>query len=244
MRSSVSFFASLFAFSALVASVALHAQAQDQSQSQSNTGQPAGIGTYTVVDPLAGVRYDNRFDLSVGLAYDHMKAGPTLLQGSNLGGLDVMGSYWFSKNWAVEGSARAYYGTSGAGPNSIQPGGIQGPVVSQYFLTAGPEWLGPHNKHGALIAHVLVGGAYFDSHLDSLTPQDVDFYPNQVALAAAFGGHFDLNRSAHWVFRVTPDALFTRYNANYATPTTPIGARTNWNFGISVGVEYKFKKKR
>jgi hypothetical protein len=242
MRSSVSFFASLFAFAALVASVALHAQAQDQSQSQSTTGQPAGIGTYTVVDPLAGVRYDNRFDLSVGLAYDHMKAGPTLLQGSNLGGLDVMGSYWFSKNWAVEGNARAYYGTSGAGPNSIQPGGIQGPVVSQYFFTAGPEWLGPHNKHGALIAHVLVGGVYGDFQQDLLgaSPALVDFYNNQVAPAAIIGGHMDLNRSAHWVFRITPDAVLTHYSTQYAPRTSQF----DLNFAISVGVEYKFKKKR
>jgi hypothetical protein len=246
MRSSVSFFASLFAFAALVASVALHAQAQDQSQSQSQsqstTGQPAGVGTYTVVDPLAGVRYDNRFDISLGLAYDHMKAGPTLLQGSNLGGLDVMGSYWFSKNWAVEGSGRAYYGTSGAGPNSIQQGGIQGPVVSQYFFTAGPEWLGPHNKHGALIAHVLVGGVYGDFQQDLLgaSPALVDFYNNQVAPAAIIGGHMDLNRSAHWVFRITPDAVLTHYSTQYA----PRKSQFDLNFAISVGVEYKFKKKR
>jgi hypothetical protein len=242
MRSSVSFFASLFAFAALVASVALHAQAQDQSQSQSTTGQPAGNGTYTAVDPLSGVRYDNRFDISVGLAYDHMKAGPTLLQGSNLGGLDVMGSYWFSKNWAVEGSGRAYYGTSGAGPNSIQPGGIQGPVVSQYFFTAGPEWLGPHNKHGALIAHVLVGGVYGDFQHDLLgaSPAQVDFYNNQVAPAAIIGGHMDLNRSAHWVFRITPDAVLTHYSTQYAPRTSQF----DLNFAISVGVEYKFKKKR
>ena len=32
------------------------------------------------VDPLAKVRYDNRYDMSLGFAYDHMKAGPTLLQ--------------------------------------------------------------------------------------------------------------------------------------------------------------------
>ena len=33
--------------------------------------------------------YDNRYDVSVGMAYDHIKAGPNLLQGSNLGGLDL-----------------------------------------------------------------------------------------------------------------------------------------------------------
>jgi hypothetical protein len=235
MRSSVRFFASLFAFAAVVVPTGLRAQAP----AQSTTGQTNSNGTYVVVDPLAGVRYDNRYDLSVGLGYDHMKAGPTLLEGSNLGGLDLSGSYWFSKRWAVEGSGRGYYGTSGAGANTV---GIRGPVVSQYFFTGGPEWLGPHNKHGDLIAHVLVGGVYgkFEQDLLGYSPAVVDFYNDQVAPAAIIGGHMDLNRSAHWVFRITPDAVMTHYSTNYAPRTSQFDV----NFAISVGVEYKFNKKR
>ena len=77
------------------------------SQQAPETGQPAQTpeyGVYMAVDPLAKVRYDNRYDLSVGMAYDHMKAGPNLLQGSNLGGLDVSGSYWLTRNWGIEAS--------------------------------------------------------------------------------------------------------------------------------------------
>jgi len=235
MRSSVRFFASLFAFAALAVPAALHAQAV----AQSTTGQTNANGTYVVVDPLAGVHYDNRYDISLGLGYDHMKAGPTLLEGANLGGLDVSGSYWFSRNWAVEGSGRGYYGTSGAGANTV---GIKGPVVSQYFFTGGPEWLGPHNKHGALIAHVLVGGVYgkFEQDLLGYSPAVVDFYNDQLSPAAIIGGHMDLNRSARWVFRITPDAVMTHYSTNYAPKTSQFDV----NFAISVGVEYKFKKKR
>jgi hypothetical protein len=59
-------------------------------------------------------------------------------------------------------------------------------------------------------------------------------------LAAIIGGHMDLNRSAHWVFRITPDAVVTRYSINYGNKIT----QTDVNFAISVGVQYKFKKKR
>ena len=233
MRLPVRFSASLLAVAALALVAGTRAQAQ------STASPTAGNGTYIAVDPLAGVRYDNRFDLSLGMAYDHMKAGPTLLQGSNLGGLDLTGSYWFSKHWAVEGTGRGYLGTSGAAPNDLS---IKGPFVSQYIFAAGPEFLGPHNKHGALIAHVLVGGAYgnFTQDLRGNPPSTVDFYYNQLAPAAVMGGHFDLNRSAHWVFRVTPDAIWTRYSTNY----TPKVTQNDINFAISVGVEYKFKKKR
>jgi hypothetical protein len=181
------------------------------------------------------------------MAYDHMKAGPEALQGSNLGGLDLSGSYWFSKHWAVEGSGRYYLGTSGVGNVNTSSIDIKGPFVSEVFFVGGPEWLGPHNKHGALIAHVLVGGVYgnFEQDLRQYTPQQVGFYNDQFAPAAIIGGHMDLNRSAHWVFRVTPDAVLTRYKTTYK-PTAYIGAGrfNDVNFAISVGIEYKFHKKR
>jgi hypothetical protein len=197
-------------------------------------------GRYISIDPLALVRYDNKFDVSVGMAYDHMKAGPNLLQGSNLGGLDVSGSMWLSKHWAVEASGRGYLGTSGAAPNA--PNNIKGPFIQEYFFTAGPEWLGPHNKHGAILAHALVGGVdgMFEKALHGQSPSVVGFYNDQLALAAIVGGHFDLNRSARWVFRITPDAVITRYGINYGNKIT----QTDVNFAISVGVQYKFKKKR
>jgi hypothetical protein len=222
-----------------VAVAALALCAGTLAHAQNTAAQTAPNGTYIAIDPLAGVRYDNRYDVSLGLAYDHMKAGPTLLQGSNLGGLDATGSFWLSKHWAVEGTGRGYFGTSGAAPNNDS---IKGPFVSEYFFTGGAEWLGPHNKHGAMIAHAMFGGVYgnFEQDLRGKPPSDVDFYNDQVAPAAIVGGHFDLNRSARWVFRITPDAVITRYKINYGNKATS----TDVNFAISVGIEYKFKKKR
>jgi len=222
-------------------------QAQSSSSSsnqpvvpQNTPSEPAGNGRYISIDPLARVRYDNRYDLSLGMAYDHMKAGPNLLQGSNLGGLDLTGSMWLSKHWGVQGTGRGYVGTSGAAPNA--PYNIKGPFVSEYYFAAGPEWLGPHNKHGAILAHVLVGGVYgkFQQDLLGQSPSVVGFYNDQVAPAAIIGGHFDLNRSAHWVFRITPDAIVKRYSINYGNKIT----QTDVNFGISVGLEYKFTSKK
>jgi hypothetical protein len=238
MRFQARFIASLLTVAALALC------AGNRAQAQSTAAQTAGNGTYVVVDPLAAVRYNNRYDVSLGFAYDHMKAGPTLLQGANLGGLDASGSYWLTRHWGVEGNGRVYLGTSGAGINHDEPtgGAIKGPFVSEYFFVGGPEWLGPHNKHGALIAHALVGGVYGNFQKDLLgnPPSTVDFYNNQIALAAIIGGHMDLNRSAHWVFRITPDAVMTHYGINYP----PNNKQFDVNFAISVGLEYKFKKKR
>ena len=237
MRLSVSHTAALVAVAALALSFASRALAQ------STAAPTAGNGTYIASDPLANVRYDNRFDLSLGAAYGHIHAGPVALQGANLGGLDLSASYWFSKHWALEGSGRGYLGTSGVA--NVQANTIKGPFVSQYLFVAGPEWLGPHNKHGDIMLHVLGGGAHFLSHDWPETPAQVGFYYNQTAPAVVFGGHIDLNRTPRWVFRITPDALYTHYSTNFAPNAfTPAGSFNNWNFGISVGVQYKFKTKR
>lgn len=189
-------------------------------------------------DPLAKVRYDNRYDLSLGMAYDHMKAGPNLLQGANLGGLDLEGSYWLTRNWGIQASGRAYVGTSGTAPNS--PNNIKGPMVKQYFFVGGAEWLGPHNKHGAMIAHAMFGGVYGDFEKDLLgqSPSKFAFYNNQFAPAAIIGGHIDLNRSEHWAFRITTDAVMTHYSINYS----PYTSQYDVNFAISVGAQYKFTR--
>jgi hypothetical protein len=250
MRLPVRFSVSIVAVALLAASAGTGTIQAQSSASQSSSSQSApvqaapaqttGNGRYISIDPLAQVRYDNRFDVSLGMAYDHMKAGPNLLQGSNLGGLDLSGSMWLSKHWALEGSGRGYLGTSGAAPNA--PYNIKGPFVQEYLFTGGPEWLGPHNKHGAMLAHVLVGGVdgMFEKDLLGQSPSVVGFYNNQLAPAAIVGGHFDLNRSARWVFRITPDAVMTWYSTNYGNKIT----QWDVNFAISVGVEYKFKKKR
>lgn len=232
---------------------------QSNGQSSSSQSQPtqaptqqgadsqnSNYGVYISVDPLSNVRYDNRYDVSVGMAYDHMKAGPSLLQGANLGGLDGDASFWLTRNWGIEGSGRAYVGTSGTAPNDKNGNGgdLQGPVVKQYFFVGGVEWLGPHNKHGAMMAHAMFGGVdgNFQKDLLGVAPAYFDFYYNQIAPAAIVGGSIDLNRSQHWVFRINPDAIMTHYTFSDAPIANASYSQFDVNFAISVGLDYKFTK--
>jgi hypothetical protein len=224
------------------------AQAPSPSGSgQSSSSQSAPVQTpttvpepsYIAIDPLANVRYDNRYDLSLTMAYAHIKAGPNLLQGANLGGLNLEGSYWLTRRFGLEGTGRTYMGTSGAAPNPLQ---INGPFVAEYIFAGGIEYLGPHNKHGALIAHVMGGGAYgkFQQDLRGNPTSAVGFYYDQVAPAVVMGGHFELNRSPRWVFRITTDAILTDYAINWG----PKNRQIDINAAVSVGLEYRFKKTR
>lgn len=253
MRLSVGFVIVAAALLAAGGGVRAAAQAGSSSSQTAPAQAPevAPAPAYIAIDPLAGVRYDNKWDVSVELAYDHFKAGPNLLQGANLGGLNISGSRYLAKRWRLEGTFRPYVGNSGAAPNTFldsngSPDSIQGPFVAQYMFAAGPEWLGPHNKHGALIAHVLAGGTYgdFQHDLRGQPTSLVGFYYNQVAPLLIMGGHFDLNRSSHWVFRMTPDAILTDYSTNWGQKNRQIDI----NAAFSVGLEYKFlprnKKKK
>jgi len=220
---------------------------QTAPSSSSSKSEQIVNGGYVPTNPLAGVNYNNKYDLYLGMAYDHMKAGPTLVQGSHLGGLDLTGTRWFSRHWGVQGSGRAYIGTSGAGVNSLPSGGtLKGPAVKQYFFLGGAEYLGPHNQHGAMMAHLLVGGVYgnFQKDLLGLPPAKFDFYYNQVAPAAILGGSFDLNRSPRWVFRVVPEAVMTHYTYSNAPYSSQRFGQFDVNFAISVGMQYKFKSLR
>jgi hypothetical protein len=234
--------ASTLLLTALVAPATI-AMAQNGDQSQSPT-----VGKYISTDPLAGVRYDNRYDVSLGAAYVRFMPGPNSVYGSDIGGLDGAGSFWLTRNLGIEGNVRYYLGTAGAPVNAYH---INGPFVSQTIFVGGPEWLGPHNKHGAFIAHALFGGAYgnFDQNLRGVPTSNLGFYANGLAPAGVLGGHIDLNRSPRWVFRISPDCLWTRYKTVASTDPAypdkvPIGSFNNFNFAISVGMEYKFKAKR
>lgn len=180
---------------------------------------------------LSGVSYNNRYEVYGGVAYSHFDAGPSLLQGANLGGVDIEGARFFTRKWAADASIRAYLGTSGAAPNDL---GINGPAVSEYMALAGPQYRLASNEHASLSLHALFGGTYgdFEGGLGSVQPRLVGFYNNQIAFASAIGGTIDLNRSPRLAFRIEPEALLTDFSSNGQSDFKE-------QFGISIGLVYR-----
>jgi hypothetical protein len=198
------------------------------------SGNVIGAQTTPVVAPndsLANVKYDYKWELYGGVAYSHFDAGPTLVQGANLGGFDIQAARFLTHRWALAGNARGYYGTSGAIPN---PFDIHGPFVSEHVFIGGPEFRGPSNEHGSFTVHALVGGAYgsFESALGGRNPDLLGFFHDQFTFASALGGSIDLNRSPRLAFRISPDAVLTDYG----------GAGLKEQFAISVGLVYRLGK--
>lgn len=185
---------------------------------------------------LSTVTYNNRFEAYGGLAYSHFNAGPSLLQGANLGGLDLQGAWFLTHKWAAAANVRGYAGTSGAAPNIY---GIKGPFVSEFMVLGGPEYRVASNQHASLTLHALAGGSYgyFSSDLKDgslkIKPGVVGFYDDQFAFGSAIGGSIDLNRSPRLAFRISPDAILTDYSSSGKSDFKE-------QFGLSVGLIYRF----
>ncbi len=182
-------------------------------------------------DSLANVKYDYKWEVYGGAAYSHFDAGPTLVQGANLGGFDIQGARFLTHRWAVAANARGYYGTSGVVAN---PYDIQGPFVSEHMFVGGPEYRSLSNEHASMTFHALVGGAYgnFESAIDGRNPDLLGLFHNQFTFASALGGSIDLNRSPRLAFRISPDAILTNYGS----------AGIKEQFAISVGLVYRLGK--
>jgi hypothetical protein len=184
-------------------------------------------------ETLKPLDYRNKYDIYGGFASSHFNAGPALIPGANLGGLDVQGTMWLKTRYGVTANVRGYFGTTGVVPN---PYGIHGPFIYETLYMGGPSIRGPRNEHAALNFHALVGGSYgvFNSAIDQgLTGPNLGLFNNGFALATALGGSLDLNRSPKFALRLSPDYMLTRF-----------GGVSQNEFAISVGVLYRLSKSR
>lgn len=184
-------------------------------------------------ETLSGVKYDNKYEIYGGPAYTHFNPGPSLVGGENMGGFDIQGTRWLTGRYGVTANLRGYYGTQGVVPNDLN---IRGPFIIQHQFLGGATMRGVENEHIAIDFHALVGGSYgfFSSALNKgVSPQSLGLFPNGVVLAGAFGASLDLNRSSQVALRISPDYLQTRF-----------GGHPQNEFAVSVGILYRFAKKR
>lgn len=201
-------------------------------------------------ETLSAVRYDNKYEIYGGAGFSHFKAGPQLAAGANLGGFDVQGTYWLTGRLGATANLRGYYGTQGVNPN---PYGVSGPFVFEHLFLGGATYRLIAREHASLNAHAMVGGSdgVFSHALGhdpanpsyTVQPRDVGMYNDGLGLATTIGGSLDLNRSPRLALRISPDWIMTRY-AGYGTPSNVPSAfvtRSQNEFGISVGILYRFK---
>jgi len=181
--------------------------------------------TNTGIDEPTPVRYNNEFEVYGGLNLMTFTAG-NLPHRANLGGGELLGTWWATHHLGVGLEGRAEAGTTQATPTITYF-----PLVQQYMGLAGAQWRGPRNQQFALNypGNGGVSDGIFSSSLHGAKPQTVGLFPDAVKPIGALGISVDWNRSAHWAIRITPDCYLTHF-----------GNEWEQTFGIGLGVIYRF----
>ncbi|HTD96744.1 MAG TPA: hypothetical protein VK627_07430 [Edaphobacter sp.] len=187
--------------------------------------------------PAAPVTYNNRYEVYGGLSFMNFQAGQSLPKRMNLGGGEVLGTYWVTKNLGVGADYRLEAGTTPVFPNTFN---VNRPLVYMNIGMLGAQYRGPKNQHAALNYHAYFGVAsgVFDSGLAHVPTTPINFQPtiglytNRTKPIAALGVSLDFNRSKNFAIRLSPDLILEHF-----------GSETRQFFAISGGVVYRFGKR-
>ena len=195
-----------------------------------------------------GPKYDNRWEIYGGLNFMNGQAGQALPKRYNMGGGELMGTYWLGSAKVKKLGIIADY-RIGAGTTPVLSPYYNRVLISQNIFSGGAEYRGPKNRYVAIDFHALAGATYgiFDNAVKNYPggspaaacptqqtyPQvsNLGLYCNHLAPWGAAGGSIDFNDSAKLAFRLSPDMVFEHF-----------GTETREFFAISLGAMYRFGK--
>jgi hypothetical protein len=228
----------------LMASLLMAGTAQGWAQ-----GTVASQQTPTTV-PIAGskialaapVTYDNKYEIFGGLNFQNFQAGQSLPRRMNLGGGEILGTYWlpfdipFLRNLGVGADYRIDAGTTPVFANAF--------VNNRPLVYLNTGMLGGQyrtrlkNQYAAVNLHAYAGVSHgtFTYSTKDVPPQylpTVGLYTNRTKPIAALGGSIDFNLSKRMAIRVSPDLILEHF-----------GTETREFVAVSGGVIYRFGKKK
>jgi hypothetical protein len=236
-----------------VASAQTPTPAGTDSQSSSQAPAPvAAPGTVAVtrataaaLAPYTGPKYDNRWEVYGGLNFMNDQAGQNTPVRFNMGGAEVMGTYWLTNKLGIAADGRF-----GAGTTPVVSPFYNRVVAMETIGSGGIQYRGPKNRYAAVDFHALAGAVYGDysyavNHYPggspvSACPADqgagqqgnLGLYCNHIAPYGAVGASIDFNESAKIAIRLQPDLIFEH-----------LGTELREYVAISAGVVYRLGKR-
>ena len=195
---------------------------------QTTQTSPSPTAKKSKIGPAAPVTYDNKWEIYGGINYMNCQAGQNLPKLMNLGGGELLGTYWLTPKWGLGAEWRGEWGTTPVKPNTVFNGRA---LASLNGGLVGAQYRGPKNQYAALNYHAYFGAMYgkFDYTAD---PTTLGMYTNRTKPMAALGGSVDINRSKNWAIRLSPDLILEHF-----------GSETREFFAISGGVVYRIGKR-
>jgi hypothetical protein len=220
--------------------------AQAQTSSTDTATQPVKASGLGKIGPAAPVTYDNRYEIYGGLNFMNFQAGQNLPKRMNMGGGELLGTYWLTRRLGLAADYRFEAGTTpvlangGVAPPTGNGGsGINNrPLVYMNIGMLGVQYRGPKNQYVALNYHAYGGVAsgIFSYSLEDADPSRIHLtglYGDSIKPIAALGASLDFNHSKNWAIRLSPDLILEHF-----------GSETREFFAVSGGVVYRFNNKK
>ena len=210
------------------------AQAQTSQSAQPPAVQTTAAGRAKLA-AASIASYDNKYEVFGGLNFLNGQAGQTLPKRYNLGGGDVMGTYWLTSKLGAAADYRIDAGTT-----PVLSPYYNRVLVTQQIVMGGVQYRGPKGRYAAVDYHALAGITHgvFDSAIKGypggspVTAAQVGLYPNKTALNVALGASVDFNYSRNLAVRVQPDLILERF-----------GTELREFVSVSGGVVYRFGRR-
>ena len=152
----------------------------------------------------APVTYDNKYEIYGGINFMNFQAGQHLPKRMNLGGGELLGTYWLSTKFLRDLGRAEYRGEAGTTPVFAKPNGFRTidsrPLVYMNMGMVGAQYRGPKNQYAALNYHGLCRRVARDVRLHARRTagsadwsQVTGLYSNRTKPMVALGGSVDFN---------------------------------------------------
>jgi hypothetical protein len=218
--------------------VALQAQVTHRTRRESSANRKARIAR-TIAET-----YGHRYEVGGGGGYLRFQSG-SLLQKNNEVTFWMTGTYFLNPKLGIIGDVRGMYGNAKIG--NTAPSFLPfNPQISEYPFMGGVAYR-LYAKEKVAVTATGEGGAVlgkFDGGAKGLQSKDIGVWQSTTKPAFSLGVNLDYNFYPNLAFRITPTYVGTFFRLDPEDLTHgPAGTIQN-NFGVNVGIVYRFGKIR
>jgi hypothetical protein len=227
----------LLAVSMASGAVAAQAQTPRRSRRESSANRKARIAR------MIAETYSHRYEVAGGGGFLRFQSGAP--QRNSEVTFFMSGTYFLNPKLGIIGDIRGAYGYAKIGNNVGSPTTLGfNPQISEYPFLGGVAYrLYAKEKYAATVtAEGGVALGKFDGGAKGLTSAELGVWQSTTKPAFSLGANFDYNFYPNLAFRVSPTYVGTFFRRD-PTDTThgPDGTIQN-NWGVNVGIVYRFGK--
>jgi hypothetical protein len=216
-----------------------------QAQTTRRTRRESSANRKSRIERTIAETYNHRFEVAGGGGYLRFQSG-SALQKNNEVTFFMTGTYFLNTKLGIIADVRGAYGNAKIG-NPVTPTSPNlgyNPKISEYPFMGGVAYrLYAKEKFAASVT--AEGGAAigkFDGDAKGFQSKDIGVWQSATKPVFSVGANFDYNLYPNLALRVSPTYVGTFFRMDPAdTLHGPPGTIQN-NFGVNVGLVYRFGK--